>query len=192
MGDRAVHIAIRMFTSIETRIAYVYKSIVALKSSVKLQTTTIWECITNANSSALFFVTIFVLLSVWYSPAIYDCHPCLLEMSERLYRLTWQCLHVYPKTSWLLTKPNRKEESPFIFEEEHKKENFRLCLLIYNTCGRHNTKLTVRQPKPGFRKIRDDVTILYPQMTMEPKKEPKKFPKNGWIITRMFILFFFF
>ena len=31
MGDRAVHIAIRMFTSIETRIAYVYKSIVACK-----------------------------------------------------------------------------------------------------------------------------------------------------------------
>ena len=27
---------------------------------------------------------------------------------------------------------------------------------------------------------------------MEPKKEPKKFPKNGWIITRMFILFVFF
>ena len=32
MGDRAVHIAIHMFTSsIETRIAYVYKSIVAYK-----------------------------------------------------------------------------------------------------------------------------------------------------------------
>ena len=163
-----------------------------MKSSVKLQTTTIWVCITNAKSSALFFVTILSCFQFGihrpFMTVIHVCYRC-----PRGYIVWLDNVYMYPKTSRLLTKPNRKEEGPFIFEEEHKKENFRLCLLIYNTCGGHNRKLTVRQVgnQTWISKIRDDVTMLYPQMTKEPKKEQKNSPKmDGSSRECLFCLFY--
>ena len=78
MGDRAVHIAIHMFTSIVTRIAYVCKSIVAYEELGKTTNYNPMGVYNQRQKLSFIFRDNFVLLSVWYSPAIYDCHPCLL------------------------------------------------------------------------------------------------------------------